>query len=188
MNRAVRPAPADAVPPEPDATGRPAPDADAAVRPPQRVVGPPPVPAADPQRADVALRALPIVGVSRRRMGWILGVVVSAWVVAVFARQVGEASTAAARADQVRTDNAALAEQVAGLQRERDVVQRRSFVEFQARAYGLGTAQDQRFTMAQNAPSLASDAPGSASIRLAPEPEPDTPLDSWLALLFGPSR
>ena len=77
---------------------------------------------------------------------------------------------------------------MAALQHERDVVQERSFIEFQARKWGLGNAQDQRFTLAQNAPPLPSNAPGSASVRLAPDPTPQTPLEAWLALLFGPSR
>jgi hypothetical protein len=167
--------------PAPDAAGGPA-------DPPVRVVGLP-TPVEPPrERAEAALKSLPIAGVSRRRMGWLAGVVISFWIVAVFARQVGQASAAAARADEVRAENAALAVQVAALQHERDVVQQRSFIEFQARAFGLGSTQDQRFTLAANAPSLRPDAPGSASVRLAPAPTPQTPLDSWLALLFGPSR
>lgn len=153
-----------------------------------RVVGAPPEPEPVREPADVALRALRIAGVDRRRVGWIIGAVISIWIVAVFARQVGEASAAASRADLVRSQNEAIATQVAALQRERNVVQDRSFVEFQARKWGLGNAQDQRFTLAQNAPPLPSDAPGSASVRLEPDPTPQTPLEAWLSLLFGPSR
>jgi hypothetical protein len=155
---------------------------------PIRVVGAPPAeqPARDP--ADIALRGLPIAGVSRKRMAWLVGVAVSIWIVAVFARQVGDASAAADRAGQVRADNAALEAQVAALQHERDVVQQQSFIQFQARAYGLGTAQEKRFTLAANAPALPANAPGSASLKLAPDPTPQTPLDAWLSLLFGPQR
>jgi hypothetical protein len=153
-----------------------------------RVVGAPPAPEQVRPPAELALRSLPVAMVNRRRAGWAIGVLVSVWIVAVFARQVGDASAAASRADQVRVGNAALAQQVAALQHEREVVQDRAFIEFQARGYGLGNAQDQRFTLAQNAPPLASNAPGSASVRLAPEPTPVSPLDSWLSLLFGPSR
>jgi hypothetical protein len=155
---------------------------------PIRVVGHPMPPEAERDPTAVALRALPVAGVNRRRMAWLVGIAVSLWVVAVFARQVGQASAAGDRADQVRADNAALATQVAALQHERDVVQQQTFIQFQARAYGLGTAQEQRFTLAANAPALPPDAPGSASLRLAPEPTPQTPLDAWLALLFGPGR
>jgi hypothetical protein len=113
---------------------------------------------------------------------------VSLWVVADFARQVGDASAAADRAAQVRAENAALTARVEALQHERDTVQQQTFIQFQARAYGLGTAQEKRFTLAANAPALPSDAPGSASVRLAPDPTPQTPLDAWLSLLFGPGR
>jgi hypothetical protein len=155
---------------------------------PIRVVGTPPPEDAQRDPAEVALRALPVAGVSRRRVAWLIGVAISLWVVAVFARQVGDASAAADRAAQVRADNAALTARVEALQRERDTVQQQSFIQFQARAYGLGTAQEKRFTLAANAPPLPADAPGSASLRLAPEPTPQTPLDAWLSLLFGPQR
>ncbi len=155
---------------------------------PFRIVGAPPPADVVRDPADVALGALPIAGVNRRRMAWIVGIAVSVWIVAVFARQVGQASAAGDRAAQVRADNAALSAQVAALQHERDVVQQQSFVQFQARAYGLGTAQEKRFTLSQNAPALPSDAPGSASVHLTPASAPQTPLDTWLAMLFGPSR
>ena len=127
-------------------------------------------------------------GLSRRRLAWIAGVVVSIWVVAVFARQVGEASAATARADGIRADNDALALQVTSLQHERDIVQQRSYVEFIARGFRLGTTRDQAFTLAPNAPSLAPDAPGSAALRVGAPMASQTPLDSWLSLLFGPGR
>jgi hypothetical protein len=155
---------------------------------PVRIVGTPPAVEAAPQPADSALRALPVAGINRRRAAWIVGVVASVWIVAVFARQVGDASAAAARADQIRNQNAALSAEVAALQHERDTVQERSFVEFQAREFGLGDTHDQRFQLSPDAPSLSPDAPGSASALLGPEPTPQSPLDSWLALLFGPGR
>ena len=141
-----------------------------------------------PESVDASLRALPVAGFSRRRLAWIAGSVVTIWVVAVFARQVGDASAAADRAAGVRAQNSALAGEVAGLERERDTLQQRSFVEFQARAFGLGSAKDRRFTLAANAPSLAPDAPGSAAVRLGSAPDVQSPLDAWLGLLFGPTR
>jgi hypothetical protein len=155
---------------------------------PDRAESTPQSPEGPRQPADAALRALPVAGMSRRRFGWLAGIALSLWIVAVFARQVGEASAAADRADQVRVENAALASQVAALRHERDVVQQRTFIQFQARAFGLGDAHEQRFTLAANAPALASDAPGSASIAMTGEDSPKSPLDSWLSLLFGPTR
>jgi hypothetical protein len=187
MDPAAWPDRADSVSPPPEATGT-ATSSGPRRRPIVRVVGAPPPPESVREPAEVALRALPVAGVSRRRMAWILGVVLSVWIIAVFARQVGEASAAASRADRVRTENTAIATQIAALQHERDVVQEHAFIEFQARAFGLGNAQDQRFTLAPNAPALGPNAPGSASVRLGPDPTPQTPLDAWLSLLFGPGR
>ena len=43
------------------------------------------------------------------------------------------------------------------------------------------------FTLDPQAPALAADAPGSASVRLGAESARVSPLDRWLTLLFGPS-
>ena len=146
----------------------------------------PPLPSQDEQPIEAALRALPIAGFTRRRIAWVIGAAVTIWVVAVFARQVGEASAAATRADQIRADNAALAAEVDALSREVDVVNQNSFILFQARAFGLGGPKDRPFTLAPDAPPLASDAPGSAALRVGAEIRHQDPLDSWLSLLFGP--
>ena len=68
-------------------------------------------------------------------------VLLAAWIVIVFARQVGEASTAASRADEIAAGNVALA---GGGRRARARARadRRGqrFIDQQARAYGLGGA------------------------------------------------
>ena len=66
-----------------------------------RRTDPPPTDADDPTEASEAtgapaavgpnLAAFPVVGLTRRRMAAILGVVLAAWIVIVFARQVGDA-------------------------------------------------------------------------------------------------
>ena len=50
----------------------------------------------------------------------------------------------------------------------------------------LAEARRHGFTLAAGAPSLAPNAPGSASVRLG-APTSTNPLDRWLTLLFGPS-
>jgi hypothetical protein len=133
------------------------------------------------------LRRLPVTAINRRRLAWIVGVVVTLWIVVVFARQVGDASAAAARADQIRDQNAALSQQVAALEAERAAIQKRSFVVFMARGFGLGGKLDRRFTLSPDAPPLPSNAPGSAVLQ-AHDPLPsESPLDAWMSLLFGPS-
>jgi hypothetical protein len=132
-----------------------------------------------------SLADLPVAGLTRRRMGLVIAAIVAAWVIVLFARQVGEASEASARADAVRISNVVLAADVAGLQRELDLIQRQAYIEQQARTYRLGTPQEIPFILADGAPSLAPDAPGSASVRLGAVTERRSPLDAWLDLLFG---
>lgn len=134
------------------------------------------------------LGALPIAGITRRRVAWALAAFVSIWIVAVFARQVGDAGAAADRADRLRAENAVLASQVEALEEELDLVQRQAFIEQQARAYGLGGAHERPFALAPDASPLPADAPGSASARLGAVPPRTAPVDAWLDLLFGPTR
>jgi cell division protein FtsB len=132
------------------------------------------------------LSSLGIAGLTRRRVAWILGAVLAAWIVVVFARQVGDASAATARVEQMTIDNATLSTDVAALSRELDLIKRQSFIEQQARAHGLGSPKEIAFTLADDAPPLADDAPGSASVRLGAREAQVSPLERWMTLLFGP--
>ncbi|HTC85880.1 MAG TPA: hypothetical protein VK656_04210 [Candidatus Acidoferrum sp.] len=138
------------------------------------------------ERPKPSLQGLSVGGFSRRRVAWLIAAALTAWIVVVFARQVGEASVKATEANQARVANAQLTQDVAALQRELDLIQRPAFIEQQAHALGLGSAKDHAFTLAQDAPPLPSDAPGSAAVRLGAHPTQMSPLDSWLDLLFGP--
>ena len=133
------------------------------------------------------LSSLPIAGITRRHLAGLIGVLVAVWVVVVFARQVGEAQAAAARAESLATDNAARTVAVEGLARELAEIQRQPYVAQQARAYRLGGAKEIPFTLADDAPPLLDDAPGSASVRLGADRSRVTPLERWLTLLFGPT-
>ena len=137
-------------------------------------------------RAIPDLSSLPIAGITRRRLAGLIGALMAVWIVVVFARQVGEAQAAASRAEQLATDNVTQSAEVAGLARELDQIQRQRYIEQQARGYGLGGAKEIPFALAPHAPSLADDAPGSASVRLGAEHSRVTPLERWLTLLFGP--
>lgn len=132
------------------------------------------------------LSGLPIAGMTQRRMTFLLGAVLAAWIVIVFARQVGEASAASSRAEAMIADNAVRHAEVAALERELDRIQQRRFVVQQARAYGLGGHNEIAFTLDPDAPPLPAGAPGSAAVRLGAPPSV-SPLESWLGLLFGPS-
>ena len=73
--------------------------------------------ASDGNASDgIDLSALSIAGITKRRVGWLCAAFVAAWIVVIFARQASEGATAAARADQVAAENAALAAEVAALE------------------------------------------------------------------------
>jgi cell division protein FtsB len=133
------------------------------------------------------LTALPIAGITRRRVAILAGAMLATWIVIAFARQVGEAGTATARFDDIASSNAALRTEVAALERELDIIARQRYVEQQGRAYGLGGAREIPFTLAKDAPALPDDAPGSAAVRVGAQTDRVAPLERWLTVLFGPS-
>ncbi len=155
-----------------------------------------PDPREDPTGADgsegsrpavPSLRDLPIAGLTRRRVAFGLSVLVTAWIIFAFARQVSEAQAATARAGQLASENTALSVQVADLADELDLVQREAFIRQEARAYRLGGTDEIAFRLEADAPELPGDAPGSAAVRLGAAARDSSPLESWLSLLFGPT-
>lgn len=130
------------------------------------------------------LSALPIVGITQRRMAILLGALVAAWILLLVARQVGDASAATARAEVMVADNAVRHAEIAALERELDRIQQRRYILQQARAHGLGGHNEIAFTLGPGAAPLGADAPGSAALRVG-APAPISPLESWLNLLLG---
>jgi hypothetical protein len=130
------------------------------------------------------LAALPIAGLTQRRVAIILGALLAAWIILVFARQVGDASAASGRAETMIADNAVRHAEIAALERELDRIQQRRFILLQARAHGLGGHNEIAFTLDPAAPPLPADAPGSAALRVG-APSSVSPLESWLNVLFG---
>jgi cell division protein FtsB len=139
---------------------------------------------APPAAAD--LSSLPVAGITRRRLAFIVAAFVSAWIVIVFARQVGEASTATAKVAAYHDANVELEGRVAALQREYELIQRQRWIIQQAHGYRLGQPGEIPFRLA-SAPPLPPNAPGSASVSLGADVETPSPLESWLSLLFGPT-
>jgi cell division protein FtsB len=128
----------------------------------------------------------PTISFTRRRLALLVAGLFALWLVGVFARQVGEASSAASQADQMRARNAAMSRDVASLEQELKLIKEPAYVEQMARGYLLGTPREIPFTLDPNAPPLPADAPGSVGIKPdAPNQQP-SPLDSWLRILFGP--
>jgi cell division protein FtsB len=132
-----------------------------------------------------SLSDLPVAGLTRRRIAILIGALVAAWVIVLFARQVGEASEASTRSDTMRTENVAMAAEVGALEQELALIQRQAYIEQQAREYRLGTPREIPFIIADDAPALPEGAPGTAATRLGADTGEVTPLDSWLTLLFG---
>ena len=155
----------------PDRTERPEPEVAA------------PTPAA--AGAPANLSDLPVAGLTRRRVALLIAALIAAWMIVLFARQVGEASEATTRADGMRAANVTLDREVAAAQSELDLIQRLPYIEQQAREYRMGHPREIPFVLADDAPPLAEDAPGSAAVRLGAVVERASPLDSWLDLLFG---
>jgi cell division protein FtsB len=125
---------------------------------------------------------------SRRRVVTAAGMLLAGWLALTFARQVGEATAASNRADELRAANAALRDEVARLQTDLDRVRDPAYVLLEGRAFGLGGRGEIPFALGPDAPALGPEAPGSAAVRLGAEADPGTPLDAWLAALFGPGR
>lgn len=132
-----------------------------------------------------SLADLPVAGLTRRRIAILIGALVAAWVIVLFAHQVGEASEATARADAMRTANVRLEDEVSALSGELSLIQKQTYIAQAARQYRLGKPTEIPFTLADDAPALPADAPGSSSVRLGTKVEQPTPLESWARLLFG---
>jgi hypothetical protein len=132
------------------------------------------------------LSALPIAGLGRRQVAMIIGALVAAWIVYMFARQIGDASAAGTRAEELAAANVALQDDIEASRRELQLIQRQEYILLQARGYGLGKGREIPFSLAADAPPLAADAPGSAAVRVGADGVPSTPFERWMDLLFGP--
>lgn len=125
---------------------------------------------------------------TRRRLAMIVAGLFALWLVGVFARQVGEASSASNQADQLRVRNVAMKHDVAALELELKMIQEPAFVSQMARAYKLGSPREIPFTIDPSAPPLPSNAAGSTGIKPERPTNETSPLDSWMQALFGAQR
>ncbi len=152
--------------------------------------GPQPPLSADDAAAHAGepdLAALPIVGITRRRLAIGLGALLAVWILVIFARQVSEAAAATGRAQAMVAANAAKRAEIVGLEGELSRIQQPRFILQQARAYRLGDPDEIPFALAPGASPLAANAPGSAALRVG-APTSLSPLESWLTILFGPGH
>jgi hypothetical protein len=133
------------------------------------------------------LAGLTVAGLTRRRVAFLTAAFVAVWVVILFARQVGQASEATQHLRDLDGGNQALTAQVASLERELELIQRQEYILQVARGYGLGRGREIPFTLRPGAPPIPANAPGSSSVRLGATDDAQSPLESWLSLLFGPA-
>jgi len=130
----------------------------------------------------------PTLPLTRLRLALLVAGLFALWLVGVFARQVGDASTASNQADQLRVRNAAMQRDVAALQGELKLITQPAYVSQMARGYNLGSPREIPFTVDPNAPPLPADAPGSVGIKPDMPAKDVSPLDAWLQALFGAQR
>jgi hypothetical protein len=127
----------------------------------------------------------PRISIPSRRLALLVGGLVALWLVGVFARQVGEAASAASQADQMRARNAAMARDIASLEQELKLIKQPAFVSQMARGYLLGSSREIPFSVDPNASALPANAPGSIGIKPDAPTRSASPLESWLQALFG---
>ena len=96
-----------------DRSAPPPPDSPRPKPAPDDLADPSESPEGEPVATDrIDLSSLSIAGITRRHVAWIAAGLISAWIVVIFARQVGDAAAASSRAAQLVADNAALAAEV----------------------------------------------------------------------------
>jgi hypothetical protein len=126
---------------------------------------------------------MPVAGLSRRSLAVVIGVIVVAWIVFVFARAVADSAASTDKADVLRRETAVAAARLEAAERELEMIQSPDYLALQARAYGYGGAGERAFALETDSPSPRPITP------LGAEPGSggrSTPLDDWLDLLFGP--
>lgn len=122
---------------------------------------------------------------TRRRLAMLVAGLFALWLVGVFARQVGDASSAGNQVEQLKARNVAMENDVASLEFELKLIREPAFVSQMARGYKLGSPREIPFTVDPNAPPLPSNAAGSIGIKPEQPTHEASPLDSWMQALFG---
>ena len=146
------------------------------------------LPGARGQRGDGSTRAGGSSDRTRRLrpgrpyVGLALALLFGAWLVIVFGGALTELNEATERAAEVRAESAALQARLDAGRREAELAQTDGFLQMQARAYGMGLPGELPFALEPDAPPPPPVTPlGQESAVSAPQ----TPLESWLRLLFG---
>jgi hypothetical protein len=119
-------------------------------------------------------------GIPGTYLAWILAALLGIFVAAALGRVVLDAAAASARVEALRAENAALEARVDALAAEKQLVTSPIFVEVAGRGRGYGDPAEQAFGL------LPGGAPPPDLERAAAASgERGSPLDAWLAALFG---
>jgi hypothetical protein len=121
-------------------------------------------------------------GAERRTLGVVVGILITVWVVAIFGRALADSNALDQRQAREEATNAALRAQVAAGRAEIAFIQTDTFLQFEARSYGMGASRERAFALEPGAPDPRPITPlGTAD----EAPSDHSPLDDWLKLLFG---
>jgi cell division protein FtsB len=140
---------------------------------------------ADDAAPHGSLEAIPSLRFTRRKSAVLVAGFVVIWLVGVFANQASDAAAAASQADALQARNAALQQNIDSLQAELQLIQEPGFISSAAHGYLLGLPGEIPFTIDTTVAAPAANAPGSVGIVPETVVKPTSPLDAWLAALFG---
>jgi hypothetical protein len=118
----------------------------------------------------------------RRTFVGIGGIILTVWLVVIFGRAIADTNALSQRQAHEESVNAQLRAQVEQGRAEINFIKSDLFLQFQARAVGMGAVGENAFALAANAPSPAPLTPLGSD---HPETETTTPFEDWLHLLFG---
>lgn len=118
----------------------------------------------------------------RSHLGALIIVVIAIWLVLVFGRTLSQQNAANERQAAAHAEIAALQLRLEEGQRELELVQTDDFLRLQARGYGMGRADERVFSLLPGAPPPPAITPLGG---VDPATIEQTPLESWLGLLFG---
>ena len=110
------------------------------------------------------------------------GVILTVWLVVIFGRAVADSNALSQRQAQEAAINAQLRAQVDQGRAEIDFIKTDPFLQFEARAVGMGGSGERAFALEPNAPSPPPLTPLGSD---RPPTETTTPIEDWLHLLFG---
>jgi cell division protein FtsB len=140
---------------------------------------------ADDEAPHGSLESIQGLRFTRRRSAVLVAGLVVFWLIGVFANQASDAAAAASQADALQARNTALQQDIDSLQAELQLIQQPGFVSSAAHGYMLGLPGEIPFTIDPSVAAPAAGAPGSAGIVPQTIARPASPLDAWLAALFG---